>query len=67
MLRVALVSLVRHGLTVLAGYVVAKGILTEDQASGAVREAVDIAVPILMVAGAVGWSVVSRKLQNWKP
>lgn len=44
-------SLVRSGLMALSGYLVARGIWTQDEADGYVRELVTILVPIVVVLG----------------
>ena len=59
MLAVVLQSLARHAFTVGAGWLVARGIVTDEQASGAVKEAVDVAVPVLMTVAPFGVTVPS--------
>lgn len=48
-------SLVRSGLMALAGYLVARGVWTQDQADGYVKELVTILAPVVIVLGLAAW------------
>lgn len=56
-------SIVRHAMTLLGGFLVAKGLSTPEQMQGALPEMTELVLGIISAAIAQGLSFVNKKVE----
>jgi hypothetical protein len=56
-------SVIRHAMTLLGGFLVAKGLSTQQQVAGALPEMTELVLGIISAAIAQGLSFVNKKVE----